>query len=130
MKELVPIFSALADEARLRILHLLLESGELCVCDIESILGFTQTKVSRHLRYLKRSGLIRERRCGRWMLYAVSKPTSAYQQSILAGIQAILRSQKQTRQDAALLRERVDRGCCATFVHVKPNETPTKITLN
>ena len=130
MKDLLPLFSALADQSRLRILHLLFESGELCVCDIEATLGFTQTKVSRHLSYLKRTGLIQERRCGRWMLYAISKPKTEHQRMIISSIQTILQSHKQTQTDAKKLKQRVKEGCCATFTYVKPNETPIKITLD
>lgn len=129
MKDLVPLFNALADESRLRILNLLFQSGELCVCDIEATLGFTQTKVSRHLRYLKRAGLIHERRQGRWMLYTISKPATDHQKMIIKGIQRILQSHKQTQRDAALLQQRCDDGCCATFARVKPNEQPTTIMI-
>ena len=130
MKTLLPLFNALADQSRLRILHLLFESGELCVCDIEATLRFTQTKVSRHLNYLKRAGLIEDRRCGRWMLYAISKPKTEHQRMIITSIQTILQSHKQTQSDAKKLKQRVKDGCCATFAYVKPNEAPTKITLN
>jgi ArsR family transcriptional regulator len=130
MKDLLPLFNALADESRLRILHLLFESGELCVCDIEATLGFTQTKVSRHLSYLKRSGLIQEKRCGRWMLYSITDPKTEHQRMIIGSIQTILQSHKQTQKDAAKLKRRVNDGCCATFVHVKPNERPSKMRIN
>ncbi len=130
MKDLLPLFNALADESRLRILHLLFESGELCVCDIEATLGFTQTKVSRHLNYLKRAGLIEDRRCGRWMLYTISQPRTEHQHMIIESIQTIMQSHKQTQKDAAKLKQRVKDGCCATFTQVKPNDVPTKITLH
>ena len=70
MKQLVELFKALADESRLRILNLLVNAGELCVCDIQKILRFSQPKVSRHLTYLKHAGLVRDRREGLWVVYS------------------------------------------------------------
>lgn len=126
MNDLLPIFSALADESRLRILHLLFESGELCVCDIESTLGFTQTKVSRHLKYLKRCHLITGRRSGRWMLYAISPPKTVHQRTILAGLGKMLQAYPRTSRDSAKLKQNAQNGCCATFLYVKPGTMPKK----
>ena len=72
MRELVDIFKALADETRLQILTLLLERGELCVCDFVGALDITQSKASRHLRYLFNSGLLVDRRDGVWIHYRIS----------------------------------------------------------
>jgi ArsR family transcriptional regulator, arsenate/arsenite/antimonite-responsive transcriptional repressor len=70
MDRLVQYFRALSEEVRLRII-LLLTHGELCVCDIMEILDEPQSKVSRHLSYLKSSGLITAKRVGVWMHYAL-----------------------------------------------------------
>ena len=72
MDRLVQYFRALSEEVRLRII-MLLTHGELCVCDIMEILDEPQSKVSRHLSYLKNSGLITARRVGVWMHYALSE---------------------------------------------------------
>ncbi|MBI2094879.1 MAG: metalloregulator ArsR/SmtB family transcription factor [Candidatus Omnitrophica bacterium] len=66
------VFNALADETRLRILNLLAE-GELCVCDIVGVLREPQSKVSRHLAYLRRAGLAQARKEGLWMHYELTK---------------------------------------------------------
>ena len=58
----------LADRTRLRILNLLLQ-GELCGCDIQYVLGVSQSAVSRHLNYLKRAGLVLDRRDGYRVFY-------------------------------------------------------------
>ncbi|MCA8947537.1 MAG: metalloregulator ArsR/SmtB family transcription factor, partial [Planctomycetes bacterium] len=71
MRELSDIFKALADETRLAIMALLLEHGELCVCDIEQAIGATQSKTSRHLRYLLHAGLVQDRREGVWVHYSL-----------------------------------------------------------
>jgi ArsR family transcriptional regulator, arsenate/arsenite/antimonite-responsive transcriptional repressor len=71
MNELVPIFKALSDETRLRIIKLL-EHGELCVCDIVASLDMVQPKVSFHLATLKEAGLITDRKQGKWTHYSLS----------------------------------------------------------
>jgi ArsR family transcriptional regulator, arsenate/arsenite/antimonite-responsive transcriptional repressor len=73
MDSLVQYFRALSEEIRLRIL-MLLTHGELSVCDIMEVLEEPQSKISRHLSYLKRSGLITSKRVGVWMHYMLSEP--------------------------------------------------------
>ncbi len=65
------IFKACADESRLRILHLIFENGEMCISDLERILEYTQAKTSRHLIYLKNSGILSFRRYNHWVFYSV-----------------------------------------------------------
>jgi len=63
------MFKALSDEARLRVLNLIVKFGEMCISDLELVLDFTQTKSSRHLIYLKHSGLLNVRKKGQWTFY-------------------------------------------------------------
>jgi DNA-binding transcriptional ArsR family regulator len=63
------LFQGLADINRLRIVNLLLQREELCVCDIEHVLAIPQARVSRHLSILRNAGLVSARRDGRWMHY-------------------------------------------------------------
>ncbi|HYF67757.1 MAG TPA: metalloregulator ArsR/SmtB family transcription factor [Ohtaekwangia sp.] len=65
------IFKACADESRLRILHLIYTNGEMCISDVERILDFTQAKTSRHLIYLKNSGILTYRRYNHWVFYQI-----------------------------------------------------------
>jgi len=65
------IFLASSDTSRLRILNLILANGEMCVTDVERILEFTQTKTSRHLLYLKNSGILTTRKINQWVLYQI-----------------------------------------------------------
>ncbi len=74
MKNEAQLFKSLADETRLRILWLLMAREELCVCDIMGVLGITQSKASRHLRYLYHLGWVTDRREGVWMNYRLSVP--------------------------------------------------------
>lgn len=71
MKNLTQTFKALSDETRLRILALL-TAGELCVCDLVAVLQLPQSTVSRHLAYLRNTGLISDRREGVWMYYRLT----------------------------------------------------------
>jgi ArsR family transcriptional regulator len=65
------IFLACSDPSRLRILNLIMTNGEMCITDLERILDFTQTKTSRHLIYLKNSGILTTRKFNQWAFYQV-----------------------------------------------------------
>ncbi len=73
MEEIVRHFKAFSDETRLRVLHLLLK-GELCICELMEVLQLTQSKVSRHMAYLKNAGLVTDRREGVWIYYSLVRP--------------------------------------------------------
>ncbi len=63
------IFLACSDSSRLRILNLIFTNGEMCITDLERILEFSQTKTSRHLLYLKNSGILSTRKLNQWVFY-------------------------------------------------------------
>ncbi|MBO3698989.1 metalloregulator ArsR/SmtB family transcription factor [Roseivirga sp. E12] len=65
------IFKSVSDESRVRILHLLYRNDELTISDIEHILEFTQTKTSRHITYLKNSGIVSARKVDQWVFYSI-----------------------------------------------------------
>ena len=90
MRELSDIFKALADETRLQMLTLVLERGELCVCDFVGALNITQSKASRHLRYLYNSGLLVDRRSGVWIHYQISPDLAPEARTILEAFQLSL----------------------------------------
>ncbi|MGH7177198.1 MAG: ArsR/SmtB family transcription factor [Tepidisphaeraceae bacterium] len=77
------MFRACSDPTRLRILCLL-GSGEMCVCDVVAALRMSQPKVSRHLAYLRRAGLVRARRQGLWMHYSLVAARDAMHRNLLA----------------------------------------------
>jgi len=74
VRELATVFKALSDETRLRIMGLIFRHGHLCVCEVERILGVTQSKASRHLRYLRDAGVLEDERDGLIVNYRL--PTS------------------------------------------------------
>lgn len=71
MKRLEHMFKALADPTRLRIVNLLLRR-ELCVCDMQAILGLSQPLLSRHLAYLRHAGMVQDRREGTRVFYSLT----------------------------------------------------------
>ena len=73
MRKFAEIYKAMGDETRLAILFLILRHGEICVCDVEGALGVSQSKASRHLRYLRNAGLLTDRRDGIWVYYSIPK---------------------------------------------------------
>jgi ArsR family transcriptional regulator, arsenate/arsenite/antimonite-responsive transcriptional repressor len=75
------LFRALSDRTRLRILNLL-TTGELCVCDLVSVLGVPQPTVSRHLAYLRKVGLVTARKEGVWCYYQLSPATTELELSL------------------------------------------------
>lgn len=104
------VFRAFADETRLRILHLLTK-GELCVCDLMQVLRAPQPKVSRHLAYLKRSGLVKDRRDGQWRHYSLAEPKSAFQQRLIECVGSCLDEAPVLRKDAKNLAAAEQRRC-------------------
>jgi ArsR family transcriptional regulator len=101
------IFRALADPSRLRILNLL-RGGELCVCYIVDALNMPQPKISRHLAYLRKVGLVLARREGLWIHYRLASPSNAFHQKLLDCLDSYF------SESPALLKEtkRVDRTRC------------------
>jgi ArsR family transcriptional regulator len=69
----VQLFKALSEESRVRILHMLYEKKEMCISDLELVLGFTQAKTSRHLSYLKNSGIVNGRKIDQWVFYSLKE---------------------------------------------------------
>ncbi len=90
MEKYVDLYKALSDKMRIRIMRVLCQANqELCVCEIMDSLNESQYNVSRHLKILKNSGLIQERKQGRWVFYSLSKPANQVQERLLDTIQAI-----------------------------------------
>lgn len=104
MKKEAQLFKSLADETRLKMLWLLMGREELCVCDIMGVLGITQSKASRHLRYLFHLGWVTDRREGVWMIYRLSVAPGSPEDRQLKLLGEILRS----RPEAQALKDRLE----------------------
>lgn len=83
MKDLAQFFKALSDQTRIFIIALLLIRQELCVCDIENVLEINQSKVSRHLRYLLNSGILKDQRKNVWVYYRINEDLTENERAIL-----------------------------------------------
>src|SRR5215212_3773935 len=91
-------FSALADKTRLRLLNLL-RDGEVCVCFFAGALGTNNPKISRHLAYLKRAGLVNGRRDGKWMHYSIARPENRDASAVFDATMNMLKNDKSMTQD-------------------------------
>jgi ArsR family transcriptional regulator len=109
MKKEAQLFKSLADETRLKILWLLMAREELCVCDIMGVIGITQSKASRHLRYLYYLGWVTDRREGVWMNYRLSVTPGSPEDKQLKLLADILGS----RPEAQALRDRLEQWLSA-----------------
>ena len=90
MRTLTNVFKALSDETRLQMLGLLLNEGELCVCDFVDVLEITQSKASRHLRHLVNAGLLDDRRDGTWVYFRIAEKPEAAQGHVIGLLPAVL----------------------------------------
>jgi len=109
LQEMETLFKALADATRLRILGLLL-SGEVCVCDIHESLKIPQSKASRHLAYLRKSGLVATRRQGLWIHYRLGSLADPVVAAVGEAVRHALAHTETMQKDAARLQKRT--GCC------------------
>lgn len=117
-------FTALADKTRLRLLNLM-RDDEICVCFFTEVLGDSQPKISRHLAYLRNSGLVEARREGKWMLYRISMPEDAGKRKVLRETLDWLASQEEMKKDY----EDLAKVCCAPNAPVTIARAPKPETL-
>lgn len=106
--DLALLFAALSDRTRLRLLNLM-DGREVCVCYFVEILAQSQPKISRHLAYLRRAGVVAARREGKWMHYRIVVPLHPGAARILRETLAVLRDEKTMQTDLA----RLGKACCA-----------------
>jgi ArsR family transcriptional regulator len=106
--DLALLFAALADCTRLRLLNLM-NGREVCVCYFVEILGQSQPKISRHLAYLRRVGIVAARREGKWMHYKIVVPKHAGAARILSETLSVLNEDKTMQAD----QSRLSKVCCA-----------------
>jgi ArsR family transcriptional regulator len=125
MDDFIRIMKALSDPNRVRILKLL-KDGELCVCEIQDLLGLAQSTVSSHMKQLEKAGLVLRRRQGTWILYRLAGDAAAtYAKTILAHLTAWLEddpeliAMRRRLPEAARLR-----GCGKEACPVQQPEQP------
>ena len=108
LSALETLFAALSDGTRLRLLNLMAE-GEVCVCFFVEVLDAPQPTISRHLAYLRKAGLVADRRDGKWIHYRVTLPEDEVARRAFETVMETMRT------DATLQRDRraLAAACCS-----------------
>jgi ArsR family transcriptional regulator len=119
------LFKALADRTRLRLLNLM-AAGEVCVCFFVEVLGTNQPKISRHLAYLRRAGVVAARREGKWMHYRISTPEDSHAARVFSEVITWLGENRDMQKD----RARMQTLCCAPRMPVRLQGAPRPSGLN
>ena len=117
-------FLALADRTRLRLLHLIGED-EVCVCFFVEVFRTNQPKISRHLAYLRRAGLVTARREGKWMHYRLSPPDEPHARRIFTQVLEWLKQDPEMQRD----RTRLVSLCCSTRPPVQIQGAPRPASI-
>ena len=110
------MFRAFSDRTRLRILNML-RTGETCVCDLQAVLEVPQPKVSRHLAYLRRAGLVKARKQGLWSYYTLAPARNAFHGKLLECLGCCFNDVPELTADLKRLKRAGDdcstaSGCC------------------
>jgi ArsR family transcriptional regulator len=113
------LFKALADQTRLRLLNLI-GDDEVCVCFIVEVLKINQPKISRHLAYLRRAGVVAARREGKWIHYRVVEPPDPHAANIFREVRGWLANEPAMKGD----RARLAKICCAPTLPVQLRRAP------
>lgn len=117
-------FLALADRTRLRLLSLIGED-EVCVCFFVEVLKTNQPKISRHLAYLRKAGLVKARRQGKWMHYRVTPPDELHAKRIFEQVKTWLTEDSEMQRD----RARLESLCCSPRPPVQIQGAPRPMRL-
>jgi len=118
------LFKALADRTRLRLINLM-GDDEVCVCFFVEVLKINQPKISRHLAYLKRAGVVEARRDGKWIHYRIAEPPDTHAARIVREVRAWLESDPAMQND----RSRLATICCAPTLPVQLQRAPRPASL-
>ena len=118
------LFKALADRTRLRLINLM-GDDEVCVCFFVEVLKINQPKISRHLAYLKRAGVVEARRDGKWIHYRLAEPPDPHAAKIVREVRAWLESDSAMQSD----RARLAKICCAPKLPVQLQRAPRPASL-
>lgn len=118
------LFKALADRTRLRLLNLI-GSEEICVCFFVEVLRTNQPKISRHLAYLRKAGVVSSRRDGKWMHYRIVEPPDSHAANIFREVRTALEDDPVMQRD----RTRLARICCQPQLPVQLQKAPRPASL-
>lgn len=116
-------FKGLSEPTRLRMLNLLFQ-GELCGCDIQHVLELSQSNVSRHLNYLKRVGLVLDRRDGYRVFYKLTESSDKSRDLLLDYLRHVFAREAMFAKDLKELKSAIRQGACT----VSERRTPVRKT--
>jgi ArsR family transcriptional regulator len=122
--DLEKFFAALSDRNRHRLINLM-GADEVCVCFFVEILKMSQPRVSRHLAYLWRAGIVAARREGKWMHYRIVPPSDGRAARILQEVCECLAADREMQQD----RARLAKVCCAPALPIPLQGAPRPASL-
>jgi ArsR family transcriptional regulator len=105
LPQMASLLKACADQTRLRLLNLLAVEGEVCVCHLVDVLGTNQPKVSRHLAYLKRAGLVSDRKDSLWVHYRLSESLAEHASRLLDCLNSCCVESPEMQEDVSRLRQ-------------------------
>ena len=105
------LFKAFSDETRLRILNLLAQD-EQCVCEFQMVLRVPQPRISRHLAYLRRIGLIEERKEGKWVIYSLAEARDPVHAALLRCVRGCFQEIEMLQVDLARRSKLKSPRCC------------------
>jgi ArsR family transcriptional regulator len=118
------LFKALADQTRLRLINLI-GDDEVCVCFFVEVLKINQPKISRHLAYLRRAGVVSPRREGKWIHYRLVEPPDPHAANIFREVRAALPNDPAMKND----RARLEKICCAPQLPLQLQRAPIPASL-
>lgn len=118
------LFRALADPTRLRLLNLMSQQ-EICVCFFVQVLRQSQPKISRHLAYLRKAGIVTARREGKWMHYKLIMPPDHHAAQVLKTTLDSLAHDPRMQAD----RQRLQLACCGPRSLVNLIGAPLPVTV-
>lgn len=120
------LFRALADRTRLRLLNLMGKT-EVCVCYFIEVLKTNQPKISRHLAYLRRAGIVAARREGKWMHYRIVEPDDARAARVFSEVREWIAEDREMQSDHI----RLTKMCCAPQppISIQGAPRPARLTV-
>jgi ArsR family transcriptional regulator len=114
------LFQSLADPTRLRLVNLLMQTGEVCVCELVEALQAPQYNISRHLHVLLKAGWLQDRKLGKWVYYGIAKRLKPYHRTLLRAVEQLREEREDFLQDerraSRRLKLRRDGLCCIGLV--------------
>lgn len=126
MNDLVAVAKAFADPTRVRVLAAL-RGRELCVCELCDALGVTQSTLSTHLQVIRDAGMVRTRKQGKWIYYAIDPASTRLVESVFGFFAAPMRADRTLQRDGAevsrRISERQDGACCRGFREKPPRKS-------